>query len=319
VPRDHRAVELLVLNYNGRDLLAECLPSLVDAAAHSSSPCRLIVVDNSSTDGSAAFLAENYQGIEVVPQPNFGLASLNEVVVNSASDVVLLLNSDVKLDRYSIDPLVRAVRENPDALFAAPCCWTFDGHIYEGMRTRIQSRYGIVQGLCRVPGHEATIELPGLTASAGPVLAVHRGRFVSLGGYDPLYFPGRIEDLDLCYRAYLAGWKGYYVPESICFHRGFGSFDEAVGREGCDQLAYRNTLLFTWKNLRGLRLISHLCWLPVRLIVAVIRGQFGRIQAFFDALARVHQIGDSSPCPVCHRIERQEQYFRDFAFPIVGR
>ena len=103
------------------------------------------------------------------------------------------------------------------------------------MRTRVRTRFGLVQGLCRVPGHEAAATRPDLTASAGPVLAVDRVKFLAIGGYDPLYFPGRIEDLDLGFRGWMAGWRGYYVPEAVAYHRGFGSFGPAFGAEGCDR------------------------------------------------------------------------------------
>ena len=93
------------------------------------------------------------------------------------------------------------------------------------MRTRVRTRFGLVQGMCRVPGHEDVAGLPDLTAAAGPVLAVDRRRFLELGGYDPIYFPGRIEDLDLGFRGWMAGYRGYYVPESVAYHRGFGTFE----------------------------------------------------------------------------------------------
>ena len=69
---------------------------------------------------------------------------------------------------------------------------------------------------------------PDETAAAGPVLAVDRRRFLELGGYDPIYFPGRIEDLDLGFRGWMAGYRGYYVPESVAYHWGFGTFASAV-------------------------------------------------------------------------------------------
>ena len=62
--------------------------------------------------------------------------------------------------------------------------------------------------MCRVPGHEALLDRPDLTAAAGPVLAVDRVKFLALGGYDPLYFPGRIEDLDLGFRRLDGGLEG---------------------------------------------------------------------------------------------------------------
>jgi GT2 family glycosyltransferase len=167
--------------------------------------------------------------------------------------------------------------------------------------------------MCRVPGHEAWLDRPDLTAAAGPVLMVDRARFLSIGGYDPLYFPGRIEDLDLGFRGWMAGWRGYYVPESVAYHRGFGSFEPAFGRAGCDLLALRNTLLFAWKNLRGRRLLAHLAWLPVRLAWSLVRGRAGFARALIEALdrlpeacrARVRSAGD---------VGRQEAFFRQFSW-----
>jgi N-acetylglucosaminyl-diphospho-decaprenol L-rhamnosyltransferase len=281
---------ILVLNYNGRALLGECLPSIVEAATHSRFACAVSVVDNGSTDGSLELLARDWPEVGIYCEPNRGLASFNHVLKRMSESVVLLLNNDVKLEVNAVGPLVRAVRGNADALFAAPLCWDFDGTTYEGMRTRVRSRFGLVQGMCRVPGHRARIDIPDLTAAAGPILAVDRLKFLSLGGYDPIYFPGRIEDLDLGFRAWMAGLKGYYVPESVAFHRGFGSFGPAFGQSGCDRLAARNTLIFSWKNLSGGRLAGHLAWLPFRLVHALASGRFDFLAAFVDALRRVGMV-----------------------------
>jgi N-acetylglucosaminyl-diphospho-decaprenol L-rhamnosyltransferase len=306
---------ILVLNYNGRALLAECLPSVLEAAAHAPVPCAVSVVDNGSTDDSLAWLADGWPAVGVLREPNRGLASFNHVLARLDEPVVLLLNNDVKLDRDAVGPLVAALAAHADALFAAPQCWSFDGQGYEGMRTRVRSRYGLVQGMCRVPGHESLVDRPDLTAAAGPVLAVDRAKFLALGGYDPLYFPGRIEDLDLGFRGWMAGWRGYYVPAARAYHRGFGSFAPAFGRAGCDRLALRNTLLFAWKNLGGRRLAAHLAWLPPRLAVALARRRGTFALALLDALARL------GPALAARRAlavgqggwtARQEAFFRRF-------
>lgn len=306
---------ILVLNYNGRDLLGECLPSVVEAAARSPMPCTVGVVDNGSTDGSLEWLERHRPTLTVWREPNRGLASFNAVLARLDGPVALLLNNDVKLAPDAVGPLVEAVRSHPDAFFSAPLCWDFEGRLYEGMRTRVRERFGLVQGLCRVPGHERLVDRPDLTAAAGPVLAVHRSRFLELGGYDPVYFPGRIEDLDLGFRAWMAGWKGYYVPESVAYHRGFGSFGPAFGRDGCDRLAVRNTLLFAWKNLSGPRLARHLAWLPVRLAAALGRGRTAFVRALLEALGRLGPVlaerrrmavGSGSWST------RQEEFFRRF-------
>lgn len=277
---------ILVLNYNGRALLEACLPSVVAAAKAAPVPCGVTVVDNESTDDSLAYLAERWPEVAVAREPNRGLASFNAVLPRMDEPAVLLLNNDVTLEPDAVGPLLEALDGHDDALFSAPQCWTFDGRDYEGMRTRVRSRFGLVQGMSRVPGHEAIVHRADLTAAAGPVLAVNRSRFLALGGYDPLYFPGRIEDLDLGFRGWMAGWRGYYVPESRANHLGFGSFAPEFGRSGCDRLAARNTLLFCWKNLGGTRLAKHLAWLPVRLVHAMATGRRAFLSAFVEAASR---------------------------------
>jgi len=306
---------ILVLNYNGRGLLAECLPTLVEAARRSPVPCGVTVVDNESTDDSLAYLAEAWPDVGVVREPNRGLASFNAVLARRDEPALLLLNNDVKLAPDSVGPLLAALDEHDDALFAAPLCWTFDGRDYEGMRTRVRSRFGLVQGMSRVPGFEEATNRPDLTAAAGPVLAVDRERFLALGGYDPLYFPGRIEDLDLGFRGWMAGWMGYYVPGSVAYHRGFGSFGPAFGPDGCDRLATRNTLLFAWKNLGGARLLGHLAWLPVRLARSLVTLRPGFALGLREALGSLGRAIDARRRQDVGRhgwVGRQEAFFRRF-------
>ena len=310
-------VEILVLNYDGRDLLRECLPSIVEAARRAPIPCEVAVVDNGSSDGSLALLADQWPGLTVYREPNRGLASFNAVLARIEAPAVLLLNNDVKLDPGAVGPLAGALAADPSSFFSAPLCWDFDGSTYEGMRTLVRSRFGLVQGMCRVPGHESRVKIPGETAAAGPVLMVDRRKFLALGGYDPLYFPGRIEDLDLGFAGWMAGWRGLYVPESVAYHRGFGSFGPAFGREGCDRLAARNTLLFAWKNLAGRRLRAHLAWLPARLAHSMTRGRGNFASAFREAVGRLGEVREARSARgvgVGDYVARQEAFFRAFAW-----
>jgi GT2 family glycosyltransferase len=306
---------ILVLNYDGRELLAECLPSIVAAARVAPVPCRVSVVDNGSTDGSLRLLADRWPDVGLFREPNLGLASFNAVLDQLDEPVVLLLNNDVKLDCGAVGPLLAAMERHDDALFAAPLCWTFDGRTYEGMRTRVRSRFGIIQGMCRVPGFEKVLDRADLTAAAGPVLAVRRQSFLALGGYDPIFFPGRIEDLDLGFRGWMAGYRGYYVPDSVAYHRGFGTFGPQLGAAHCDRLASRNSLIFAWKNTSGLRLVSHFFWLPIRLIHALFCGRLGFIQGAFSAFARWPRILAARRALLAGQggwIEKQEAFYRQF-------
>ena len=324
-PRLTMLVHLLVLNFDGRRLLEECLPSLVDAARASRHRCRVAVVDNDSSDDSVAWLAGHYPHVRVIRRPNRGLCSFNDVVPELEGRVAVLLNNDVKLHPHSVDPLVEPlVCPRPEGrspcFMTAPVCWLFDGATYEGFKTAVGWRWGLVWATALFPGHEAAIRRPGLTASAGAVLAVDRRKFAALGGFDPLFLPGRLEDLDFAFRGYLAGYHARYVPAAVAYHGGMATFGAVFGRSGCDQLALRNTLLFQWKNLRHpAHLARQALGLPVRLLLDLVRApalppaeRWAFTRALLAALTRWEQMRSSSR-RVKGSIRREREFFLTFS------
>jgi N-acetylglucosaminyl-diphospho-decaprenol L-rhamnosyltransferase len=257
------SVDVLVLNFNGAALLRECLPSIVQAAAASRHACRVVVVDNGSTDASQELVAREFPTVAWRSLPNRGLSSFNDVLCDSTCRAALLLNNDVRAERDAFDPLLDTLVEHAGddepTCFTAPRCFRFDGRTHEGLQTAVAWRWGLVSASALHDGGEAAAGRPGFTASAGAVLAVDRARFVELGGFDPLYLPGRLEDLDFAYRGFAAGMCGRYVPASVFYHRGAATFDAVLGRRTGDHLALRNTLLFRWKNLRTPRVRLTTC------------------------------------------------------------
>jgi N-acetylglucosaminyl-diphospho-decaprenol L-rhamnosyltransferase len=312
-------VSILVLNYNGRSLLEACLPSVLRAAAASRHRCRTVVIDNASTDDSLAFLAARFSQVSVLRLPNQGLCSFNLALSKLDEPVALLLNNDIKLEEGCIDPLVAPFLDDHECFMTAPLCWRFDGRTYEGQKTAVAWRWGLVQATSLFPGHERGIRQPGLTASAGAALAVDRSKFLSLGGFDPLYLPGRLEDLDLSYRGYLAGYHARHVPEAVAYHLGQATFGPVFGADGCDALALRNTLLFQWKNLRRpAHLARQAIGLPLRLLGDAARAvtvPAARRWAFWRALAsawrqwQTHQEPRYRPVK---GLKREREFFRRF-------
>ena len=317
-------VHILVLNYNGRRLLAECLPSIVRAAAASCHACKVAVIDNDSDDDSVAWLDRHYPRVCVIRHPNRGLCSFNNVLAELPGPVAVLLNNDIKLDPGAIDPLVEPLLEshsaNDSACFmTAPLCWLFDGQTYEGFKTAVRWRWGLVQATALFEGHQPVIHAEGLTASAGAAIAVDRHRFLELGGFDPIYLPGRIEDLDFAFRGYAAGYHARYVPQSVAYHRGMSTFGRVFGSVGCDRLALRNTLLFQWKNLRdGRSILRQMVGLPIRAAADVIRlpwmapsRRLAFIKAFAAAVARLRQL-PAAPSASQDRRRRASVFFKEF-------
>lgn len=333
-------VEVFVLNFNGRGLLARCLPSVLRACRSSSHRPRLTVIDNGSTDDSLAFL-QTLPDIIVRRHANRGLCSFNEALAESSCRAAVLLNNDIQLSENSIDPLVAPLLKNPpnvdspsavgapDGLGAcfltAALCWKLDGGQYDGQRTAACWRWGLVQATSHFPGHERGILTPGRTASAGAAVAVDRRVFVDLGGFDSLYLPGRLEDLDLAYRAHQAGYVCRYEPAAVAWHVGMASFGPAFGRTGNDRLALRNTLLFQWRHIRHpLDVTRQSAGFAARLLAETLTApwtppdrRWRFLQAWRAAAARwressaPRQLARTAPS-TAPSLQRQRQFFQEF-------
>ncbi|MBX7167147.1 MAG: glycosyltransferase [Pirellulales bacterium] len=336
-------IQIVVLNYNGRHLLEQCLPSVVRAAANSRYECRVVVIDNHSQDDSRKLLSAHFKQVRVFERDNRGLCSYNTVLGELDGQVAVLLNNDVQLDPDAIDPLVEPLLDPTISgrhrlFFTAGQCWQLDDQGYEGFRTAVRWSWGLVQATWDFIGYEEGIDRPGLTASAGAALAVDRELFLKLGGYDPLYLPGRLEDLDLSYRAYQAGYVGWYVPESKATHIGAATFKHEFGQRGCERLALRNTLLFQFKNLlhpeHRLRMWTGIA---VRLVREVLRApwlapgeRFALWRALPQAWLRLREANETSgerhPVPTRYlfsrewwrHVRRESQFFHRFSPDQMG-
>ena len=279
---------ILILNYNGIDILPRCLPSVVEAARKASYPTGVTLLDNGSTDRSVEWTRQRYPEVRIDrAKQNRFLVSFNEGVENTEVDIVILMNSDLRVDPGFVDPLVRVFKKHPDAFLASPQSFTFDGSRYEGGITHAQVRWGIFWASASFPGSETVRQHPGYTFASG-FGAFHRKRFLALGGYDDLYLPGIMEDADLGFRAWRAGYRSYYAPESRVYHMGQASFSKAFGKKGILTMAHRHTFLLMWKNLSDAGLLfQHFLFLIPRLVFASLRGQTEFTAGFFQALGRL--------------------------------
>lgn len=286
-----REIEILVLNYNGEDLLRECLPSVVEASKNSSCPCSVTVVDNGSCDGSLEYLAKNFKNVKIFKaSKNNVLCSYNEVLSGMSNDFVILLNNDVKVEKNFVDPLVNMIQRHSDALLVGSKILSFDKTIYEGARSKPFLRMGIFTAISRYAGHEKDMDLPGLTAQSAFGL-FDRNKFLKLGGFDELYLPGIMEEADLCYRAYKMGYRCYYQPLSLIYHKGQVTFKKYYGKKQALAIAHRNSFMFVWKNITDSAfLINHFLFLPLKLISSLLRFKTEIAIGFFQAIFKLPEV-----------------------------
>jgi GT2 family glycosyltransferase len=277
-------INLLVLNYNGKDLLASCLPSLIAAARKSSHLCSVTVVDNASTDGSIGYVVEHFPEVQVAAlKENKVLCAYNEVVKTLSDDIVILLNNDIKAEEGFIDPLVNAIGNEKNVFLAAPKMLNKDS-LAEGANTKGRIRWGLFWASARYRGFQDNVELRGVTFSSG-MAAFDRQKFIELGGYDELYLPGTLEDSDIGFRAWKRGWFCIYEPASVIYHMGQVSFHRRFGPGKTAMINFRNVFLFIWKNISDPGIwCEHIVLLPLRLLYALCTGQTAFVSGFFQAV-----------------------------------
>lgn len=298
------SVSIVIPTYNGRTLLAKNLPPLFRAIACYAFPVEVIVVDDASSDGSAAFLREEFPQVTVVENElNAGFAAtVNRGIHAARHDVVLALNNDILVE---------------DDLFAHALHWFDDPAVFSVTPDIIDPRRRESQAITRLqPGvcwfktcylqraDLATLdgEIPIFYGSGGATF-YDRLKLVELGGFDLIYHPFYIEDLDLSYRAWKAGWKCLLEPKTTVYHETSSTILNLHKKRKIKFIGDRNRTLLLWLNVTDRSLIFRyfLC-LPFSLFYDVVAFRKYKFVGFFRALAYLKQIPS---------LRRQRQsYFR---------
>lgn len=256
---NHEAASVVIPNWNGRDLLDKYLPSVIDAMrGHAGN--EIIVVDNGSSDGSAELVRERFPQVKLLALPkNLGFGGGSNAGFREArNDIVVLLNSDMRVDRNFLAPLLEGFAEGDD-VFAVSCQIFFSDPNKKREETGLTQAWW-AEGALRVRHRldDAVDELFPCFYGGGGSCAFDRNKFLDLGGFDELLAPFYLEDTDLGYLAWKRGWKVFYQPKSIVYHEHRGTIGRKFPPEYIQSILKKNFLLFTWKNISGWRkLIAH--------------------------------------------------------------
>ena len=214
-------VSVIVVNWNGRHLLPECLESLSNQEYR---PFSTILVDNGSSDGSLEFVAHRYPEIETIAlSENVGFSAANNVAFQRVkTKYVALLNNDAVAHPLWLKSLVGALEMNGEAGFAASKILY---HNNPGTIDRAGDSYttagaGLLRGRgMRSNAYDAREWIFGACAAA----AVYRKSMLDdIGFFDEDFFL-LYEDVDLSFRAQLRGYRCLYVPEAMVYHKASSS------------------------------------------------------------------------------------------------
>jgi len=279
-------VSVVIPNYNGREMLRECLPSILSAARGYHPESEVIVVDDASSDRSPDVIREGFPEIRLlVHGKNQGFGKACHTGIEAArNDLVVLLNSDIAATDGFLPPLARHFRDH-EVFSVQPKALGWDRKSLNfGLNVGRMER-----GYVRIwnesdtgPRRHVSRCLPTLYALGG-AMAFDRRKYRALGGFDPLFRPFRWEDIDLCYRAQKRGWAVLYEPESIVFHKHHATLNKAFSPDYLNVVEIKNELLFTWKNIHERRwILEHFRRLGALLFTHLLSGRYN----FAKALAR---------------------------------
>jgi GT2 family glycosyltransferase len=319
-------VAVVIVNWNGGDLLRQCLESL---QRQRRLPDRVIVVDNSSSDDSLERAAQALERAELIRLPsNVGFAAANNVASRAASgyDLLALLNPDAVAEPGWLEALVSAAENNSDvASFASRILLASNPEYLDGAGDSYH-----VSGRAWRNGHGAKMsDWPAIDcevfAPCAAAALYRRAAFQEAGGFDERYFC-YFEDVDLGFRLRLLGYRSLYVHGAVVRHVSSG-----VSGYRSDFAVYhgeRNAVWTFLKNMPGpllwLYLPQHVALTLASILFYPFRGQ-GRVvfKAKLDALrgvpATLRQRGQIQRCRRTEIPTLRQALLRKVAAPYLAR
>jgi GT2 family glycosyltransferase len=289
---DSPSVAAVILNWNGKKYLEQFLPSLVHSTY---SNLRIMVADNASTDDSVEFLEKNYPQIKVIQNHgNLGFTGgYNEALKQVDASYYVLLNSDVEVTPGWVEPAVTLLEKDLSIGACQPKMLDWmNRHMFEyaGAAGGWLDAFGYpfcrgrVFDYCEEDNGQYDQAEPIFWAS-GAALFIRAKVFHEMGGCEPFFF-AHMEEIDLCWRMQLAGYKIYSCPQSVVYHVGGGTLPKGDQRKVF--LNFRNNLIMLTKNMRT----TELFWkIPIRIMLdaaSAWKNIFIGEPAYFLAVTKAH-------------------------------
>ena len=284
-------VSIIILNYNGGDLVVQCLNSVLRIDYEN---FEVILLDNNSTDGSMTNVNNKFgskQQVKIIMNKrNLGYAEGNNVgVMESKGEYLVFLNNDVIVDPNFLKELVIVMKT--DSIAAAQAKLMFMDH-----PTKFYSAghyidyFGMVHVLGEFEEDKGQFDnVYDIFGAHGAAFIVKRNLFLKVGGFDSDFFL-LFEESDLCWRFWLIGYRIVFVPKAIAYHKhGYAHKRSSFGRES--SLTYyfvRNRLNSILKNYSWSRLITvlpfHAMLLLITFFMKINQRDFGSARALIRAL-----------------------------------
>ncbi len=246
---------IVILNWNTRDYLEQFLPILIE----NTSKADIIIADNASSDDSLVFLKQHYPNIRTIAlDKNYGFTGgYNKALAelrNENYEYYLLLNSDIEVSQNFLEPLEEHLDNHPDCAVCAPKLLSWyekDKFEYAGAAGGLIDKYGypfcrgrILKSLEKDEGQYN--DICDVFWVSGACLLIRAHLYWEMSGLDERFF-AHMEEIDLCWRLQLLGYKISVIPQAKVWHLGGGTLPNNSPWKL--QLNFRNNLLMLSNNL----------------------------------------------------------------------
>lgn len=247
-------VAVVILNWNGAEMLRKFLPSVVKYT--NNDLAEIYVADNGSTDNSIDVLKSEFPSVGLISfKENYGFAEgYNKVMDCVDAEYVVLLNSDVEVTEQWIEPILAYMESHYDVAACQPKILSYHDKAkfeYAGASGGFIDRYGYP--FCRgrvfdtLETDNGQYDMPtDIFWASGAAMFVRRTVYMEVGGLDARFF-AHMEEIDLCWRLLSRGYRLVCVPESKVYHVGGATLKKENPRK--TYLNFRNNLLMMYKNL----------------------------------------------------------------------
>jgi len=298
-------IAIVILNWNGKQLLEQFLPSIV--AYSDPSYSTIYVADNASTDNSIAFIKEEYPAITLIQNSSNGgyAKGYNDALKHVKEEIYALVNSDIEVSKNWLAPIREMYIAQKEVAIIQPKILDFkqkESFEYAGAAGGFIDKYGYP--FCRGRVFNSIEKDLGqyndtrpIFWASGACFFIKNEVFHQLKGFDEDYFAHQ-EEIDLCWRAQNLGLSIYYNGHSTVYHVGGATLNNLNPQK--TYLNFRNSLcnlvkntpskgmfllIFTRLLLDGVAGIKFMLELKPRHTYAIIRAHFG----FYKRLKMMHK------------------------------
>jgi GT2 family glycosyltransferase len=282
-----KRVSVIIPNWNGKHLLAPCLDSLL---AQTYPEIEIVVVDNASRDGSAQLVKTRYPSVRLVELPrNLGFAgATNRGIQMSTGEIVAFLNNDCVCDPAWAGELVRGLERDGRIGFVASKILYLDERDMINAAGDMVLIDGTALQIGRKEIDRGQYDEPRLVFTAsGAASAYKRELLDGVGLLDESFF-FFFEDVDIGFRAQLAGFQCLYVPTAVVYHRGSASLRGKWDKLGVFH-GNKNEILLLAKNMPGRLLRKYffrIAWRHARIVASHFKRGL-RTKPFWAVWAKV--------------------------------